>query len=258
MKWHKISALMQRDYLVVKRSKWRLIEIFYFPITTIIIWGIFALYSAQFAAEAGLIILAVNVFWAFSIQSQQHVNLQMNEDVWSGSLKQILSSGISEFEYLVARVITSISISFLIVSILLALSLLFGLSFILTNTVETLIILVGVFIASIGLSILTAGLITFFGREYTFLAWTVLQMFILFSAPFFPVEMLGPLQPIAWIMPYTRMFAAIRDLVTLGSTNFYMLYESLGIAIVYIFAALPFYKYAFKRARRTGKLIEMG
>ncbi|MBC7189072.1 hypothetical protein H5U35_02495, partial [Candidatus Aerophobetes bacterium] len=97
MRWYKISALIFRDFVIFTRSQWRLVEFFYFPITTVIIWGFFALFAREFAKEAGLMILLVSVFWSYSYICQSTINLQMNEDIWSGSLKQVLSSGISEF-----------------------------------------------------------------------------------------------------------------------------------------------------------------
>ena len=98
MKWHKIAALMYVDFLLIKNSKWRLIEAFYFPLTTVLIYGLFALSVQSHALEAGLIVLVVNIMWAFAQIAQSHVNLAINEDSWSGSLKQIFISGISDFE----------------------------------------------------------------------------------------------------------------------------------------------------------------
>ena len=99
MDFNKIRALVHRDLLIIRRSKWRLVEIFYFPITTIIIWGFFAIHSKSFYFEAGLLVLIVNIFLNFAFVAQSTVNMQMMQDSWSGSLKQLFLSGVSEVEY---------------------------------------------------------------------------------------------------------------------------------------------------------------
>ena len=77
MRLNKILALLYHDALVFSRVKWRLAETFYFPITSIIIWGFFAVYMRSFALEAGLMVLALNVFWNFSYIAQSHTNMLM-------------------------------------------------------------------------------------------------------------------------------------------------------------------------------------
>ena len=111
MNHKKILALAYRDLLIIRRSKWRLVEIFYFPITTIVIWGLFALHSKALLIEAGVFVLIVNIFWNYALIAQSTVNMQLLEDSWSGSLKQLFLSGISEIDYVLARMFTSTVIS---------------------------------------------------------------------------------------------------------------------------------------------------
>jgi len=66
--------------LIFIRSKWKVVEFFYFPITTIVIWGLFAMYTKGFAVETGLMVLGINIFWSYSFISQSTINLQMCED----------------------------------------------------------------------------------------------------------------------------------------------------------------------------------
>src|SRR3989344_8571813 len=141
MKLYKIAALLYYDILVFKNSRWKIVEVVYFPVTTILIWGLFSLFVKDMAVEAGLVVLVVNIFWNFAYIAQSSVNMQMNDDTWSGSLKQILITGITEFEYLTARMIFAIIISIGIMLLMLGISYyVFGLSLIVTNASDILIL----------------------------------------------------------------------------------------------------------------------
>ena len=202
----KIKALMYRDFRIFARSKWRFFQFFYFPITTVIIWGLFALFTRDFSPETGLMVLAVNVFWSFSYLAQSTGNMNINEDHWSGSFRQVMSSGFTEFEYVFARIVSATSISIVIMILMLLTALGFGLTILFTQAGITLLLTVISLLGSISLTIIVAALILIFGREYAFLAWTILQLFILLSAPLYPIAILPEaLKYIAFVMPFTNV-----------------------------------------------------
>ena len=258
MRLHKIFALLYHDALVFSRVKWRLVETFYFPITSIIIWGFFALYMKQFALEAGLMVLALNIFWNFAYIAQSNTNMQMMEDTWSGSLKQIFLSGINEFEYLLARIIFSSVVSTIVLLLLVSVSLVFGLSVITTYLGVVSLLFAVTLLASIAMSVLVAAIVITMGKEYGFLAWTILQLFVLLSAPFFSVDVFPePIKSVSSVMPYTAIFENARNLVINGAISQPLLVTGTEIALVYLIISLPLYKFAFDRARRTGYLVKL-
>ena len=257
LRLNKIRALIYRDFIILTRAKWRLVEAIYFPITTIIIWGFFALYSRQIAVEAGLIVLVINIFWNFAYIAQSTANLQVMEDTWSGSLKQVLLSGISEFEYLFARLITATIISLIVMLLILIFSFIF-VPEVFTQPLLlaelTLITLIG----SLALAVIIAAVYISAGREYGFLAWTALQLFILLSAPFNPIEIFPKvMQYIAMIMPFTFIFEAARNLVITNTINPSLLWQSFLVVSIYFIIGWPLYHFAFKRARKTGGLVRI-
>lgn len=259
MKMYKIAALIYYDMLVFKNSRWKIAEFVYFPITTIIIWGLFSVFVKDMAVEAGLVVLVVNIFWNFAYLAQSSVNMQMNDDTWSGSLKQILITGITEFEYLTARMVFAIIISIGIMLLMLGISYyIFGLSLVITNAVEILALSALTLFASLALAILLAAMIIAAGREYSFLAWSALQAFILLSAPFYPVSIFPEsVQVVSRLMPFTSIFEATRSLVSAGTISHSLLIEGLIVNIFYAGFSLAAYKYVFYRARKTGGLVRL-
>jgi len=260
MKWHKVLALIYHDALVFSRAKWRIAEMFYFPITTIIIWGLFSTYVKSFALEAGLIVLALNIFWNFAVVAQSNTNMQMMDDSWSGSIKQLFVSGIRESEYIAARVLFTVGISLLLLAILLLISVYaFGFEILFSRFDITVYLSLSTLIASVAMSVLIAALIINTGKEYGFLTWTLLQVFILLSAPFYPVTVFPPpLQIVSRFMPYTATFENARAFVSTGAINSNLLTEGFIISCAYLAMSIPLYLYAFKRARKTGYLVRLG
>jgi ABC-2 type transport system permease protein len=230
-------------------------EIIYFPITTIIIWGLFAIYARQMAAEAGLIVLIINIFWAFAHLAQTTSNLLMMEDIWSGSLKQILLTGISEFEYIVARILTSTIVSTVMVVVMTSLALLFGINFFQADMIFLIFITL---LGSMALSVIVASAIFYMGREYSFLVWGAIQLFIMLSAPFFPKEMFPKaILYVSYVMPFTAVFEAARGFSTTGIVHGYQLVWGLAVCLGYFVIAWPLYYLAFRSTRIKGTLARM-
>lgn len=259
MRLYKILALMYGDLLLVKNSKYRIMEYLYFPISTVLIYGMFSIFVEEYAVEAGLLVFIANVLWSFALVVQSHVNMSMNEDSWSGSLKQIMASDVSAFEYITARVATSVIISVIVMLLLVAVSAwVFGIDIFITEwelfghlTLSTLIV-------SVALSVFIAGAMIALGREYAFLAWTALQAFILLSAPFYPVSLFPEfMRPLINIMPYTNVFESARGIIA-GADVSASMNTALIIAVAYLAASLIFYRYIFKKSLQKGWLVRLG
>ncbi len=254
MKLYRIVALVYRDLLIIQRSKWRLAELFYFPVTTIVIWGLFSVYTRSSAFEAGLFVLIINVFWNFAYVSQSTVNLQMLEDNWSGGFKQLMLSGITEVEYVVARMITSSIISILVLAFMLAISYPLGWHFT-GHLGEVIVLSLLTLVTSLSMGVLITGLIVVLGRSYGFLAWTALQAFILLSAPFFPKDLFPVgLEYLAEAMPYTYIFASARGL---ASGEGMLLGRALITTLAYLVLVWPIYLVSFRIARVRGTLVRL-
>ena len=258
MRGYKLKSLMFRDFRIFRRSKWRFVQFFYFPITTVMIWGLFALFTRDFSPETGLMVLAVNVFWSFAYLAQSTTNMMVNEDHWSGSFRQVMSSGYTAFEYITARIISSTFIAVLVMVIMLVTAISFGLTILFEQPNLVFMLSAITLLGSIALSLIVASLILLFGREYSFLAWTILQIFILLSAPLYPVNILPEvLKYIAYVMPFTNVFVGVREMITTGAISPLVLITGSVVVVAYFLISIPMYHYAFKRAQKTGMLARM-
>lgn len=259
MNFNRIIALISYDFSLIKGSKWRQVESFYFPITSLIIWGLFTIYVREFALQAGLIILVVQIFWNFSYLSQSTVSSQIMEDIWSRSLREILTTPLKPYEFLIARCITSILRSFLtLFVILIGAYFLFNIDFIVSNFSFVFSLAVLSMLSSIGLGIIVSSLVLKFGAEYGFLSWTFLQLFMVLSAPFYPMTIFPePLLTVAKLMPYTWIFESIKNFINTNTVNFSFLLHALIVSLGYFIISFPLFFYTFEKAREKGRLIRL-
>ncbi|MFH1630938.1 MAG: ABC transporter permease [Candidatus Aenigmatarchaeota archaeon] len=258
MKWSHISAMVKRDFLLFIRMKWRLVEFLYFPLLTVLTWGLFSVYMQEFALQAGLMVLAVNIIHSFAQLAQSTTNSQMMEDVWSGSFKQILVSGITEGEYIISRIISSTIASVMILLLMVGVGILFGLNVILQFPLVFAIFSAITLISSIALSIIIVGLILILGRSYGFLSYSMLSFFVLFSAPFYPVDIFpSALQVLSYAMPYTHVFIGIRSILGIGPAVGSAIINGFVVSFIYLVISIPIYAYSFHYARKKGNLARM-
>lgn len=254
MKLNNILAVMRNDARVIRAVKFRMLEISYFPLTTLLMWGMFALYSRQYAMEAGLIVLVVNMFWSFSQLAQQQANMLVMEDLWTMSVRHVFIAGVSEFEYILAKVLTSSTIAVTVTAVMILMANAFGAP--LLAQLPTVIALAGIaLLGSVALAVLITGAVFLFGREYSFLAWSSLHLFVFLSAPFFsPTVFPWWIRWVTEIMPFTYVFQGARAIATFTPLPQGLLTHALTIAVCYFVLAWPFYWNAFRIARKTGRL----
>ena len=259
MNWNRILAMMRRDYYQVKNSTWRKVEMFFHPITTILIWGYFSLFIADVSPEAGVGILLIQIFWSFAFQSQSTINFNMMEDVWSREFPTILKTPITTNEYIVSRILFSAIKSAVTFVTLVGISLLLFQADIITQNLGLIFILGAlVFLASVSIAIITGGAIITLGQEYSFLTWTVMQIFIVLAAPFFPIEIYpGFLHPIVKLIPLTWVFDTAKTLVATNTYDIAIVLRSFYLGLAYLAASVPIFYYLFARAKNNGRLARL-
>ncbi len=259
MKLSRIFALILRDFTLMRRSKFMVTEYFYFPLVTTLTWGFFVLAAPEAAVEASLLVFVANIMMSLNTSAQSTVNLTMMDDSWSGSFLGLMLSGISEAEYLVARICSSIIVSLGLTTSLLAIAYgVFGVTFIGTQ-LPAILLLIGLSLAAaIGFAVVLGGIILALGKEFGFLAWSALVLFILLSAPLFPVETFpAGLKEISAVMPFTGAFEGLRELVATGALGMGNLIHQVIVTAAYLIVGFPVYFGIFRYARRTGRLIRM-
>jgi len=252
MNWNHVVAVIRNDLRVLACVKWRWIEVTFFPISTLLLWGLFTLQSKAYAIEAGLIVLVVNLIWSFSHIAQQETNLLMMEDLWTLNIRHVLVAGVTEFEYIIAKLTLSTTTALIIGSIMAVIADAFGAP--LSENLGSVLALGGIaLLAATGIALLVASLVVMLGKDYGFLSWSSLHFFIFFSAPFFSHDLFPiVIKQVSEIMPFTYVFEAARALAVGAPVT--TLGHAFLVSVAYVIIAWPCYFLGFKRSRKTGML----
>jgi ABC-2 type transport system permease protein len=255
----RIVAVIEREYHLTKRLKWRIVETFFFPVTTILIWGLFSVWAQNIAIQTAFILLAVNIFWTFAYQSQSGSNLQIMEDRWSESFKQIIITPLRPYEYLIGKIFFAVVFSLASFIVVLAIAYnVFRFNHIVIYPVFFVISTIVILLTSISLTILIASLINVLGNEYGFLSWSIVQLFMLFSAPFFPIATYPQiLQYFSISIPYTWVFESVRILLGQGYVDYIVVSKGLLLSLIYLALSLPVYSLSIKNARKSGRIMKL-
>jgi len=254
----RIWALVEYDFTMIKKDKHRWSQMIYFPLATLLAWGFFSIYAASFAFQAAFIILIIQIFWQFSFLSQSTVSTQVMEDIWSRSLRELLSTPITVSEFLVARSITSTARSLFSLFIMFIVADLFFHANFFQNFLTMFPLAIYALVASIGFGIIVISVILRFGQGLNFLAWSVTTGIMFLSAPFFPLSILPQaLQYVAYFIPYTWIFQAVKEFVAAGSISFTTSMLAFASSAIYFVASFPLFFYTFEKARERGRLIRL-
>ncbi len=252
----KIAALLYVDFILIRKLGWKLVETIYLPLTSVLIWGFFAAQSKDSSFEAGLLVLLVNIFWSFMYLVQSTANMQMMDDVWSGSIKQMFLAGIQENAYMAARLIFAVIIATIVLVCMFGVGSFFGATSIPLGF--ALLVYVTSLLGALGLAVLLGGLIILLGKNYGFLAWTALQLFIVFSFPFYPLEKLPVVvQWFASMMPFTFVFEIIKQQMSFGTYSVNLMIAAVFVSVLYLVLSWPIYLFCFRRAQKKGNLAKL-
>jgi len=267
LRWkaERMLALIYYDLSITFNSKWQIVETFYYPITTLLIWGLFARYAGGVAGggslfvQAAYAILVVQIYWSFSSLGQSAITNTMMEDVWSGGIRELLITPLKPHEFVIARCFTAVWRSAIVFALLMFGGYyLFNVSFMLTQPAFVLTLALLTLVVSIGLGIFISALIIHLGVGYGFLSFSLLTLFMMLSAPFYPISVFPePILSIAKVMPYTWIFESIRNFIATGVVDSAMMTNASVLSAFYFAIAFPTFSWVFKKAKEKGRLVKL-
>jgi len=261
MKLHRINALLFRHLYLYKRSVPRLMDIFFWPVVELILWGFISLYLGRFnmnGVNIVTVLLGAIIFWDILSQSQRAVSVAFLEDVWERNLLNIFVSPLTISEFVVAtvllgwvRVMMVGVVMGILASALYHLNI-FQFGFSLIPFVMNLLL----FGWSAGL--FATAIILRYGTAAQVLAFSLLFLVQPLSAVFYPVSIL-PIgaQWIAMLLPSTHVFEGMRAVIATGKVP----YANLGWAFltnaICLFLSIVYFSHMFARVKEEGRLIKL-
>ncbi|MDA8059639.1 MAG: ABC transporter permease [Nitrospiraceae bacterium] len=257
-----MMGVMLRQFYLYRRSLPRWMEIFYWPLLDLLVWGFLTLYLKQgslIASHAVYSLLGALLLWDMLYRSQQSISMVFLEEIWSKNLYHLLVSPLTPYHVIFGAILTGI----MKVSLSSGLAIFLAYQFFSFSFFSIGISLVPFVMALLfmgwALGILTTALILRFGQEAEVLAWGVIFLFQPVSAVFNPVSVLPvTFRDIAMFVPASHVFEGMRQVVNGGPFPGQQLMVAFFLDGCYLLIALGIFGWVMARARREGFSLKLG
>jgi ABC-2 type transport system permease protein len=260
--FRRVGAMVLR-YWYLLRSSWpRILELIYWPMVQMLMWGFLQLYvseNAGFFARAGGTFIGAVLLWDILFRGQLGFSVSFLEEMWARNMGNLMMSPLRPGEFVTALMIMSLvrlAIGMVPVS-LLAIAFfgfnLYALGLALAAFFANLIL------TSWAVGILVSGLILRNGMGAEGLAWTIMFLLLPLACVYYPVAVLpGFLQTFAWALPPTYVFEGMRALLIDHVFRGDLMLQALALNAVYFALAVAAFLKLLDSARRQGSLMQTG
>ena len=267
----RIWGMVYRHLALFRRSWPRVVELMYWPVLQMIVWGFVTAYVAGLGPNAAAgsatnvatlaagALLGGVLLWEVALRSQMGFAVSFLEEIWSRNLGHVFVSPLRPWELVAALVVMS-ALRMLIgvlPAVLLA-WLLYGFGLFSLGPVVVLFF-AALMIMGWAVALGVTALILRHGAGAETLAWSVLFGLAPISAVFYPVSILpGWLQPVALATPSAHVFEGMRAALLEGRVAWGHLGWAFALDLAWIVALGWVFMHQFHLARERGALLTIG
>ncbi len=252
----RVSAIVLRQFYLIRGSFSRVVPLFVWVGLDIVLWGFITKYLNS-VANSGFnfvpVLLSTVLLWDFFARVMQGVTMAFFEDVWSRNFLNFFATPLSMSEYVSGLVITSILTSSVGLMVMLLMAILvFGLSFFSYGPVLIPFLLI-LFMFGIALGIFACAMVLRLGPSAEWFVWPIPALISPFAGVFYPLSTLPQwMQTISHILPPAYVFESVRAIVSGRAFPGIYLIAGIGLDVLYILLAYLFFSRTYRYAVRTG------
>ncbi len=259
----RMHGMMLRQMYLHKRSLPRNLEIFFWPIMDLLVWGFLTVYLKQITdthlSRTIVFLIGALIFWDIMFRAQQGISLPLMEELWTRNLGNLLVAPLRLWEWALAMFaygLLKITATTLFLSLIAWLLYqynicMFGLALI--------PFIFNLLVFGWAMGIFTAGLLVWWGYSAEALIWGIPFFLQPVSAVFYPLDVLPAW--LAWIgklLPSTYVFEGMRAAVQTGAWQGSSLLLATLLNLLYFLLASCFFVYLLGLSRRAGRLAKLG
>lgn len=260
--WRRVRAVFLQNAFIMRRSPLRMMELLYWPLLEVVLWGFIATFLAQRQADipggVGVLLGAV-ILWDVMFRSQQELAMTCLIDMWDRNVLNLYASPLRQSEYVLGGILFSAARVTVGASVLVLVArAAFGFDLLRAGAIliPSFLVLVGM---GWGLGLFIRAAVLRFGSNAEVLAWSLAFALMPVSAVFYPVEVLpGWLQPVALLVPSAHVFEALRALFASGEAQLAGLAWAGLLDLAYLAAGSGLLAAALRAVRRHGLLSRPG
>jgi ABC-2 type transport system permease protein len=266
----RVWGLVYRHLALYRRSWPRVLELMYWPVLQMLVWGFVTSYvggaglgaAGGVAGAAGVaagVLLGGVLLWEVALRSQMGFSISFLEEIWSRNLGHIFVSPLRPRELVaglavmsVVRVVVGVLPAVLLAWLLYA----FGL-FSMGPVVAA--FLAALLLMGWAVALGVVSLILRYGAGAEALAWSVLFGLTPFAAVFYPVSVLPAwLQPVSLSLPAAHVFEGMRAALLDGRVAWDHLAAAFALDAFWLAVMAWVFMRQFQSARVRGALLNIG
>ena len=260
----RIWALVYRHLALYRHSWPRLLELAYWPVLQMLIWGFTARFvAARMGSSAGALaaatLLGGVLLWEVALRSQMGVAISFMEEMWSRNLGHLFVAPLRPWELIAALLV--ISVLRMLAGVLPAIGiawLLYAFNLFALGPIVVLYF-VNLMIMGWAIALGVVSLILRHGTGAEALAWSVLFALTPFAAVFYPVSVLPPfMRAVAAVVPASHVFEGMRAALLHDVTRWHQLGIAFVLNILWTLGAAMIFARQFRQARLRGALLNVG
>ncbi|MGC1678402.1 MAG: ABC transporter permease [Candidatus Binataceae bacterium] len=261
MKLHRVTAVIVRHCYETRRNVDRFMDMVYWPVLDIILWGFFTIYLAKgnhLRPDTVSFLLGAVILWGIFFAFQRDMTVGFLDELWARNMINLFSSPLSVWEYITGLICVNLVktlVGFVCASAIAVAAYKFDIVPYLVAFLPYMLILI-LFAFAIG--ILMAGLIVRYTTRVQTLAWSFAGLLNPVSCVLYPVSSLPrALRPVAWALPTTHAFEGMRQILAGGGFSRVQFWWGMGLNVSYFAAAILFFNWIFASARNKGLLVKI-
>jgi len=257
-----VGALVLRYVFLYTRHPVRFVELVFWPLVDLLVWGFLTIYLQQQAAGGFpttlTFLLGGMILWDVLFRSQQGVAISFLEDVWTRNLLNVFVAPVRTVEYVAATCLVGVLrvvVTLLVLALVAALAYGFNLT---TFGWSLLPFLANLMLFGWFLGMVSTALIMRWGQAAESLAWAVPFFIQPLAAVFYPLSVLPAwLQPVARALPCTPIFEGMRSVLAGQTTPWGYIQQALLLNLAWGVAAALFFAINLRYVRKTGLLVKV-
>jgi ABC-2 type transport system permease protein len=259
----RIWGLVYRHLALYRRSWPRVLELMYWPVLQMVVWGFVTAYLAgvqnNTAGIAAGMLLGGVLLWEVTLRSQMGFSISFLEEIWSRNLGHVFVSPLRPRELVaglmamsVIRVLVGVSPAVLLAWLLYHFGL-FSMGPVVVAFFAALLVM------GWAVALGVTSLILRYGAGAEALAWSVLFGLTPFSAVFYPVSVLPAwLHPVAYSLPSAHVFEGMRAALLDGTIAWGHLGAAFALDAFWMAVMAWVFMRQFEDARVRGALLNIG
>ena len=258
----RIGAIILRHAYVMRRSWPRLLELAYWPLMQMLMWGFittFFLQHSSWVAQAAAVLISAVLLWDVMFRSNLGFAIPFVEEMYARNLGQLFVSPLRPWEYVVALMTMSLLRTVIGVLPAALLALPFYGVWVFELGLPLIAFFVNLLVMGWWLGLIASAIVLRNGLGAESLIWLGVFLLAPVSGIYYPIAVLPDwLEPVALALPSAHVFEGMRAVLFENRFDVPHFLWAAGLNALYLAGSTVFFLFMFHLARRHGLLLQQG